>query len=215
MIYDHIFYRRQLKSFMIFALFIYPEAKYNTAWQRGITYELSNTTTVKTAMRREWDSPWRLCWRPPVPPLAPAQTSVQRWRPWWPGPWVSWAHLQRALADLCIYWHTPGSHLWSGTGSWVAGTCAPAAWTRSHSASPPGWRCPPCSNALALWTGPGTPPSSACTVSRMSVWTCCWETSQNCPAAPRKTLDGGDDLARGGRSRKYKQLGHCADIYSI
>lgn len=115
--------------------------------------------------------------------------SVQRWRPWWPGPSASWAHLQRASADLCICWHIPGSRLWSGTGSWVTGTCAPAAWTRSHWASPPGWRCPPCSSALAQWTDPGTPPSSACTASRTSVWTYCWETSQNCPAAPRKTLD--------------------------
>lgn len=140
-------------------------------------------------MRRLLHSPWQPCWQPPGPPLAPGRTSVQQWRPWWPGPWASWAHLQRASAGLCIYWRTPGSRLWSGTGSSAAGTCALAVGTRSRSASPPGWRCPPCSSALALWTGPGTPLSSACRVSRTSEWTCCWETSQNCPAAPRKTLD--------------------------
>lgn len=166
-------------------------------------------------MRRKLNSPWQPCWRPPVPPLAPGQTSVQRWRPWWPAPSVSSARLQRALADLCIYWRTPGSHLWSDTGNWATGTCAPAAWTRSRSASPPGWRCPPCSSALAQWTGPGTPLSSAYTVSRTSLWTCCWETSQNCPAAPRKTLDGGMVWGRGGRDGKDKQLDYYADIYSL
>lgn len=153
------------------------------------------------------DSPWRPCWQPPGPPLAPGQMSVQQWRPWWPGPSVSWAHLRKALADLCIYWHTPSSRLWSGIGSWVTGTCAPTTWTRSHSASPPGWHCPLCSSASTQWTDPGTPLSSAYTVSRMSVWTYCWEISQNCPAAPRKTLDGWMVWGREERGKKEHTAG--------
>lgn len=158
-----------------------------------------------TSLQRDEDLLWRPCWRPPVRPSAPGQRSARRWRPCWPGCSESWECLRRVSAPPRACWCTPGSSRWNGTASWAAGTSAPAAATRSRSASPPGWRCRRCSSASARWTGPGICRCFACTASCTRAWMRLAETSPSCPAASGKTL------RREGKQRK--QLNQQAVIY--